>query len=58
LVTTAVQKSGTFDSDVLNEKRVQKYDKSSNYKTLNGRERFSIPPVSFGVIIVPVPWLM
>jgi hypothetical protein len=46
------------DSDVLNEKRVQKYDEFSAYKTLNGRERFSIPPVSFGVILVPVSWLM
>jgi hypothetical protein len=53
-----MQKSGTFDSDVLKEKRVQKYDKFSVYKTLNGRERFSIPPVPFGVIIVPVSWLM
>jgi hypothetical protein len=53
-----VQKSGTFDSDVLNEKGVQKYDKSSVYKTLDGWERFSIPPVSFGIIIVPVSWLM
>jgi hypothetical protein len=37
-VTTAAQKSVIFDSDVLNEDRVQEYDKFHVFKTLNGRE--------------------